>query len=328
MKTRQLGQNGPNVSAIGLGCMSFAGAFGPTDEATSHACLDAAWEAGITFLDTAELYGLGLSESIIGSYRKQHPDRFHIATKGGIRIDENGRRIDNDGAYLRTALEGSLKRLNTDHVALYYIHRREQDRPIEELIDTLQTFIKEGKIGGYGLSEISPTTLRRAHAIHPCTAVQSEYSLWTRSPELGLVQDCARLGVAFIPFSPIARGMFADQPIKRQDIAQKDFRNENPRFVEPNYSDNIRQIAKFQTFAQSRGWTTSATALAWLLHRGPHMIPIPATRTAAHLAEWQNACDITLTSADMDEIERILPVGWAWGDRYSASQWVAPEKYA
>ena len=327
MKTRKLGSNGPTVGAIGFGCMSFAGFFGPTDERTSHACLDAVWDAGITFLDTAEIYGMGLSETILGSYFNSHSRDFKIATKAGIRPN-NDPVIDNSPDYLRTALEGSLKRFGKDHIDLYYIHRREQSRPIEELIDTLQIFIKEGKIGGYGLSEVSPTTLRRAHAIHPCTAVQSEYSLWTRSPELGLIQDCKRLGVAFVPFSPIARGMLTDTPVKLESIQKGEFRHQNPRFMEPNYSDNIRQISKFQEFAKSRGWTTSATALAWVLAQGDHLIPIPATRTAKNLAEWATADQIQLSAQDMLDIEDILPIGWAFGDRYSTPQWVAPEKYS
>ena len=327
MKTRKLGTNGPNVGAIGFGCMSFAGFFGPTDEATSHACLDAVWDAGITFLDTAEIYGMGLSETILGSYFKSRPHDFKIATKAGIRPG-NDPMIDNSPAYLRSALEASLKRLGKDHIDLYYIHRREQSRPIEDLIDTLQTFIKKGKIGGYGLSEVSPTTLRRAHVIHPCTAVQSEYSLWTRSPELGLIQDCKRLGVAFVPFSPIARGMLTDTPVKLENIPKGEFRHQNPRFMEPNYSDNIRQIAKFQEFSQSRGWTTSATALAWVMAQGDHLIPIPATRTAQNLAEWATADQIQFTEQDLADIEEILPIGWAFGDRYSTPQWVAPEKYS
>jgi len=327
MKTRQLGQNGPNVGAIGFGCMSFAGFFGPTDEATSHACLDAAWDSGITFLDTAEIYGMGLSETILGSYFKSRPHKFTVATKAGIRPNHDPM-IDNSPNYLRNALEGSLKRLGREQIDLYYIHRREQSRPIEDLIDTLKTFIDEGKIGGYGLSEVSPTTLRRAHAIHPCMAVQSEYSLWTRSPELGLISECQRLGVAFVPFSPIARGMLTDVPVKLENIPEGEFRHQNPRFMEPNYSDNIRQIAKFQAFAHKRGWTTSATALAWVLAQGDHLIPIPATRTAKNLSDWADADQITLTPEDLAEIETILPIGWAYGDRYSTPQWIAPEKYS
>ncbi|PIB25666.1 aldo/keto reductase [Amylibacter kogurei] len=326
MKYRKLGKNGPKVSAIGLGCMSFAGFFGETDEATSHRCLDAALDHGIDFLDTAELYGMGLSENIIGSFLKQKPNAFKLATKGGIVIKPE-RRFDNSRAYLENALDGSMKRLGVDYIDLYYIHRREQDRPIEEVVETLKGFIDAGKIGGYGLSEISPTTLRRAHAVHPCTAVQNEYSLWTRLPDLGLIRTCAELGVAFVPFSPVARGMLTDAQPNPATMRDTDFRRTNPRFVEPNFSDNRAMIAKFSDWANDRGLTTSAAALAWLLHRGDHLIPIPATRYGENLAQWANAADISFSADDMAEIETILPAGWAYGDRYNDAQSVGPERF-
>ena len=326
MKQRQLGTTGPTVGAVGLGCMSFAGFYGPTTEAESHACLDAAQDAGVDFLDTSDIYGMGRAETVIGTYLKAKKHAFKIATKGGIQVTPT-RGFNNAEPYLRTALEGSLKRLGVDYVDLYYVHRREADRPIEEVTETLAKFVKEGKIGGIGFSEIAPASLRRAHAIHPVAAVQSEYSLWTRYPELGLIQTCAELGVTFVPFSPLARGMFGEDFPNPTALPDKDFRKGSPRFSEPNFSANCALIKPFKTFAHSRGWSTPAAAIAWVLDQGNHLIPIPGTRTAAHLNEWANAADITFTDADRAKINRLLPVGFAHGDRYTDRQWIGPERY-
>jgi len=326
MQKRKLGRNGPEVSAIGLGCMSFAGFFGSTDEDTSLACLEAAEEAGINFWDTANIYGTGISERVVGKYIAARKPDIVLATKVGI-IPGTPRRFDNSADYIRAELESSLKKLNRDKVELYYIHRREAERPVEEVIETMARLIEEGLIGGYGLSEIAPATLRRAHAVHPCTAVQNEYSLWTRQPELGLIQACDALGVAFIPFSPLARGMFGETSVKPADMGEKDFRRTNPRFVEPNYSYNAAAIDGFRQFCRARGWAVSAAALAWVLEKGDHLIPIPGTRTAAHLREWLGAFDIDFTDEDRAEIERLLPAGFAHGDRYSDAQTLGVERY-
>lgn len=323
MQTRHLGANGPQVSAIGLGCLSFGGLFGATDEATSLACLDAAHEAGITFLDTANVYGQGRSEAVIGQWIKSRRPSVAIATKAAF-VDGPPRRIDNSEGHLRAELEASLRRLNRDHVEVFYLHRREQDRPLEDVIGTLSRLIAEGKIGGYGLSEVAPETLRRAHAIHPCTAVQNEYSLWSRQPELGLIQACAALGVAFVPFSPLARGMLGDTPLPQPTDA---FRSAMPRFIEPNFSANIQRIGAFRAFCQARGWSTPATALAWVLSRGPHLIPIPGTRHASHIAQCAQAADLVLSAADLAEIDRLLPPGFAAGDRYGDHNLLAVERY-
>ena len=205
MKQRQLGQGGPIVSAIGLGCLSFGGIFGDTTDDVSLHCLDVAWDAGITFYDTANIYGMGRSEIVLGQWLRTRRHPAIVATKAGF-VSTPPRRIDNSESYLRAELEASLRRLGLDHVALFYIHRRDQTIPIEDVAGTLSRLIEEGKIGGYGMSEISPGTLRRAHEVHPCRAVQNEYSLWTRQPDLGLIQACAELGTAFVPFSPLARG--------------------------------------------------------------------------------------------------------------------------
>lgn len=327
MKTRKLGKNGPSVGAIGLGCMSFAGFYGQTDLTTSHDTLDAAREYGVDFLDTALIYGMGKSEEVIGSYLKANPNHgFKLATKGGIETKPT-RHFDNSEASLRRALESSLKRLGVDYVDLYYIHRREADRPIEEVTQTLTKFIAEGKIGGIGYSEIAPSSLRRAHAVHPVMAVQSEYSLWTRQPEMGMLQTCAELGVAFVPFSPVARGMFADTLPDPSTFADGDFRKEQPRFLGEDFEANCAQLKRFSDFCASRGWSPAATAIAWTLDQGDNLIPIPGTRSRAHLKQLVEGDAVTFTSEDRAEIEQILPIGWAHGDRYSDAQIFGVERY-
>ena len=251
LKKRTLGKAGLEVGEIGLGCWSFAGAYGPTDLAESHRTLAKARELGIDFLDTANVYGNGVSEDVIGAFIKDHPGDFKIATKGGIHRppETNQRTFDNSSKHLREALEASLRRLGVEHVELYYIHRRESARPIEEAMETLVRFKEEGKIGGIGFSEISPTSLRRAHAVHRVTAVQSEYSLWTRQPELGMIQAAETLGVAFVPFSPLGRGIFSTKAPEPVAFGPQDFRKNNPRFLEPNFSDNLKAIQPFKTLA-------------------------------------------------------------------------------
>lgn len=326
MKQRQLGKNGPMVSAIGLGCLSFGGIFGATDETASLRCLDAAHEHGITFLDTANIYGMGVSESVIGKWLARSNKRPVLATKASINPGPP-RRIDNSAGYLRAELEGSLKRLGVDHVDLFYLHRREQERPIEEVVSTLKDLISEGKIGGYGLSEVSPSTVRRAHEIHPVTAVQNEYSLWTRQPELGLIQACRELGIAFVPFSPLARGALGREIVDTSTFAKGDFRSGVPRFQGDNWQRNRACIEVFRNFANERGFSPPALALAWVLAQGEHLIPIPGTRSAEHVTDWAGASEIVLSDDDIAGIARILPVGWAFGDRYSNEQTASVERY-
>jgi aryl-alcohol dehydrogenase-like predicted oxidoreductase len=327
MKQRKLGANGPSVGAVGLGCMSFAGFYGPTDVETSHDTLDAARDLGVDFLDTAELYGMGQSEEIIGAYLKKNPDHgFKIATKGGI-ITQPTRRFDNSETELRRALEGSMQRLGVDYVDLYYIHRREQERPIEEVTQTLTKFIEEGKIGGFGFSEISPHSLRRAHAVHPVMAVQSEYSLWTRQPEMGMIQTCAELDVTFVPFSPVARGMFGEKLPTPKTFSETEFRYGQPRFTGENFIANCATVETFRSFCGSRGWSVAAAAIAWTLDQGAHNIPIPGTRTRAHLKQLAGGAQITFTDEDRAEIDRIMPIGWAHGDRYTDAQIIGVERY-
>ncbi|MDK8875212.1 aldo/keto reductase [Paracoccus sp. SSJ] len=318
MEQRRLGNR--NVGAIGFGTMSFGGMFGATDEATSLACLDAAVDAGIGHFDTANIYGMGISEQIIGRWGRRD---LHLATKCGI-VNGPPRAVRNDEPYIRQCLEESLRRLKREHVDLYYIHRRQPDIPVEDVAGTMSKLVQEGKIGGYGLSEIAPSTLRRAHAEYPVTAVQSEFSLWTRLPQLGLIQACRELGVAFVAFSPLGRGMFGREPLKRDFRAGIDFRETNPRFTEPNFSANLAAIAPFRDLCAQRGWTVPGAALAWVLAQGDHIVPIPATRTADHLRDWQVP---DLDAADIAEIDRILPAGFAHGDRYGDHQMAFVERY-
>lgn len=326
MELRQLGDNGPMVGAIGLGCMSFAGFYGMASEEESHQTLAKALDLGVTHLDTAERYGDGKSEEIIGRFIKDHPNRFTIATKGGI-LTQPVRAFDNSEAGLRRALEGSLKRLGVDHVDLYYVHRREQERPIEEVTETMAAFVKEGKIGGIGFSEISPSSLRLAASVHPIRAVQSEYSLWTRMPEIGLIRACRELGTAFVAFSPLGRGIFNDKFLDTAALGPMDFRRVNPRFEEPNFTRNCEAIAKFNDYAHSQGMTSATMALAWVLHQAPHIIAIPGTRSPEHLVQDAAGGSLELTEAQCWEIDRLLPPGFAHGDRYSYTQLQGVERY-
>lgn len=307
--------------------MSFGGtASGVTNEATSFDAMDHAWDLGITHFDTANVYGPHTSEEVVGRWVADRGHRPSIATKAGIQRSHD-RPVNNDPVHLEAELDRSLRRMGVDHVDLFYIHRREQSVPIAEVAGLMGRLIEKGKIGGWGLSEVSPTTLRRAHAETPVRAVQNEYSLWTRQPELGLLQDCATLGVAFIAFSPLARGVFGRQIIDPSHPDFGPFRAEMPRFQAKNWEENKKQATAFQALAAEHGTTAAALSLAWVLAQGDHIIPIPSSRTAAHISDWAAADDIEMTQVLLDQIEVVLPVGWAWGDRYSTEQSQAPERY-
>ncbi|MEM5476482.1 aldo/keto reductase [Pacificibacter sp. AS14] len=328
MPKRKLGKNGPEVSALGFGAMSFAGFFGPADDEISLETLAAVDKAGIDFWDTANIYGMGRSETIIGRYFKEVGAKRNItlATKAAI-VPGPPRSINNELGYLRSELEASMERLNRDHVELFYIHRREQERPIEEVAESMGKLIEEGLIGGWGLSEVAPTTIRRAHAVTPVRAVQSEYSLWTREPELGVLQTCAELGVAFVPFSPVGRGVISSVDLTPSTFEAHDFRRVNPRFMEPNFSANMEHVRAFRAFAATKNISVTALALAWTMKAGDMVIPIPGTRTKEHLQDWLSAATITLTNEDLAQIEQIMPVGWAHGARYSDNQIVGVERF-
>ena len=326
MEQRKLGKNGPDVGALALGCMSFAGFYGQTDKTESFATLKKALDLGVTHLDTAIIYGAGLSETIIGEFMRDNPNEFTIGSKCGI-ITKPQRHFSNKRDYIREAVETSFKRLGVDHIPLYYLHRRDEDVPIEDAVGYMAELVKEGKIGGIGLSEIGPATLERANSVHHIAAVQNEYSLWTRLPELGLIQACKRYGAAFIAFSPVGRGIFADKAPHPANFTDVDFRKSNPRFVGVNYEYNNAYTDKFRAYAHARGWNTSALATAWTLAQGEHIIPIPGTRSPAHLAELAQCVDIKLGQKELAEIEDMLPVGFAHGSRYSYAQVYGTEIY-
>jgi len=331
MQQRHLGQSGLMTSPIGIGAMSFSDFYGPTDESASHAILDAALELGVTHIDTANVYGMGRSETVIGTFLKANPgarDQFQIATKAAITRDPDGTRyFDNSAAHLEAELDKSLTRMGIDCVDLFYAHRHDAKLPIEEATENLARLVKAGKVRSIGFSEIAPSNLRRAAAVHPIAAVQSEYSLATRSPELGLVQACAELGTALVAFSPVGRSLLTDYPIPTSDIPNIAFLASNPRFMEPNLSANLRITDGFRTLAADMGTPAAALAIAWVLQRGNHVIAIPGTRSVNHLRELVAGVELNLTEGDLLRIERALPVGWAHGDRYSMGQWSGPERY-
>jgi aryl-alcohol dehydrogenase-like predicted oxidoreductase len=333
MKTRRLGASGPLISAIGIGAMSFTDFYGTTDESQSHAILAAALDEGVTHIDTSNVYGPHRSEAAIGSFLakqgNQRGDLFSIATKAGITKDpDTGARIyNNSAAHLEAELDGSLARLGVERVDLFYVHRRDAATPIEEVTETLAGLIKKGKIGGFGYSEIAPSSLRRANAVHPVMAIQSEYSLAVRYPELGLVQTTAELGTALVAFSPVGRSLLTDKPHSPEKAAELPFLKVNPRFQEPNLSANIAAGEGFRNLAADMGTSAAALAIAWLLHQGEHVIPIPGTRSPEHLRQHCEGARLDLDDTALAAIEQVLPVGWAHGDRYSLAQWDGPERY-
>ena len=331
MQMRKLGAQGPTISALGYGAMSFTDFYGPATEEGSHAILDTARDLGVTHIDTSNFYGAGRSERWIGSYLAAHPgarDSFHIATKAGITRDAEGRRFyDNSLAHFEAELDGSLKRMGIDHVDLYYCHRRNPDVPIEDVAGALDSLRRKGKVGGIGFSEIAPSSLRRAASVAHVDAVQSEYSLQTRAPELGLVQTCAELGTALVAFSPVGRGLLTDTPPDAAKVMVTAFLKGNPRFQAPNLAANLAYNARFRALAAEAGEPAAALAIAWVLSRGEQVFAIPGTRSPEHLRDLARGAAITLSASDLARIEAVLPPGWCHGDRYNDDQWIGPERF-
>ena len=318
MKMRKLGRNGPEVSAVGLGCMGMSAFYGGADEAQSIAVIHRALGLGVTLFDTAEMYGPHTNEVLLGKALKGRRDEAFIATKFGINRQPDGSAItDGSPANVRRAVEGSLSRLGVDHIDLYYQHRIDPNTPIEETVGAMAELVKEGKVRFLGLSEAAPATLRRAHAEHPITALQTEYSLWSRDPEDELLGVVRELGIGFVPYSPLGRGFLAGEITSVDDLAPDDFRRTNPRFAGDNFQKNLDLVDAVGAIAADKGVTAAQLALAWVLAQGEDLVPIPGTRRITTLEQNAAAADILLTPDDLARIEAVFPRGAAAGERYA-----------
>jgi len=319
MKMRKLGAHGPEVSAMGLGCMGMSEFYGPGDEQESLATIDRALELGINLLDTADVYGPHKNEELVGRAIKGRRSRFFIATKFGIvRDPENphSRGVNGSPAYLRKSAEGSLRRLGIETIDLYYQHRVDKDTPIEETVGAMSRLVEEGKVRFLGLSEASPATLERATKVHPIAALQTEYSLWSRDPEQEILPACRRLGVAFVAYSPLGRGFLTGAIKSPEDFAENDFRRHQPRFQGENFQRNLDLVDKVKQLAAEAGATPSQLALAWVMAQGEDIIPIPGTKRRKYFEENAAAAEITLPESTMQKLREVFPPDAAAGDRY------------
>jgi aryl-alcohol dehydrogenase-like predicted oxidoreductase len=321
MKTRQLGRNGPQVSAIGLGCMGFSEFYKSSakDDAEAISVLHRALELGITFLDTADMYGPFTNEGLVGKAIAGRRKQVFLATKFGIQRDPANpkvRGISGKADYVRASCEGSLKRLGVEHIDLYYQHRIDRSTPIEETVGAMAELVKAGKIGHIGLSEPSVDTLRKAHRVHPITAVQSEYSLWSRDPEDGVLGACRELGIGFVAYSPLGRGFLTGRFRSVEDLDANDYRRHSPRFQGTNFAKNLQLVDKVTQIASEKHCTPAQLALSWLLAQDSHIVPIPGTTHAQRLEENIAATDVVLTAADLTRIASVAPHGIAAGTRY------------
>ena len=322
MQQRRIGPF--EVSAIGLGCMNLSHAYGePPAAADAERLLLAALDQGVTLFDTAALYGFGANETLVGRVLKPHRQRITLCSKGGmagVTFDDGVKRvIDGRPEAIRRNCEDSLKRLQTDVIDLYYLHRWHKAVPIEESVGAMARLVEQGKVRSIGLSEVSAATLRRAHAVHPISAVQSEYSLWTRNPEIAVLQACSELGAAFVAFSPLARAFLTGTLLDTGTLQPKDLRRSMPRFQPEAYAANLALLADYRALAQQAGCTPAQLALAWLLARGPQVLPIPGTTNLAHLAEDLGAAQVTLSAALLAQLDELINQRSVTGHRYSVT---------
>jgi aryl-alcohol dehydrogenase-like predicted oxidoreductase len=318
MDTRMLGQ-GLEVSEIGLGCMGMSAWYGPTDEDESIATIHRAIELGVFFLDTADVYGFGRNEELVGRAIAGRRGEVVLATKfGNAWGDDGSRSINGRPEYVHQAIDRSLARLNVDHVDLYYQHRVDRTVPIEETVGAMKELVEAGKVRHIGLSEASPETIRRAHAVHPVTALQTEYSIWTRDPdENGVLEAVRELGVGFVAYSPLGRGFLTGRFRSPDDFDEDDFRRHHPRFQGENFERNLDLVERVQEIAREKGVTPAQLALAWVLSRGDEVVPIPGTKRRTYLEENIRAVTVELTEDDLARIEEAFPPGATAGDRYA-----------
>jgi len=318
MKTRRLGKNGPTVAALGLGCMGMSEFYGPREEAESIATIHRAVDLGITYLDTADVYGPFTNEELVARVIRGRRDQVFLATKFGIlrSADPQYRGVSGRPEYVRQACEASLKRLGVDDIDLYYQHRIDPDVPVEETVGAMARLVEEGKVRYLGLSEAGPKTIRRAHAEHPITALQNEYSLWTRDPEDGVLAACRELGIGFVAYSPLGRGVLTGKITKLEDLAQDDFRRTNPRFEAGNFRKNLELAKPVSQMAAEKGCTAGQLALAWVLAQGQNIVPIFGTKRRIYLEENIGALDVSLTAEDLKRLDELIPKGAAAGARY------------
>ncbi len=322
MQQRKLGPTGPLVSALGLGCMGMSDFYSTAhDEQEAIATLHRALELGVTLLDTADMYGPHTNEQLIGKAIKGKRQQVFLATKFGIVRDPANpaaRGVSSRPEYIRRSVEGSLKRLGVEVIDLYYQHRVDPEVSIEEVVGTMADLISEGKIRYIGLSEASVATLERAHKVHPITALQTEYSLWTRDAEQGVLAACERLGIGFVPYSPLGRGFLTGAIQRPEDLNADDFRRSNPRFQGENFARNLALVEKVTELAKQKGVAPSQLALAWVLAQGEHIVPIPGTKRRRYLEENIAAAELTLSAAELAAIEAVFPLQAAAGARYGA----------
>lgn len=320
MQTRTLGPKGPEVSALGLGCMGMSAFYGQRDDDESIKVIHHALDAGLNFLDTADMYGPHTNEVLVGKAIADRRNAVFLATKFGIVFDPEQpqkREISGRPEYVRSACEASLKRLGVDHIDLYYQHRVDPATPIEDTVGAMADLVTEGKVLYIGLSEPSAATIERAHKVHPVTAVQSEYSLWTRDPEDGVLDTCRRLGIGFVPYSPLGRGFLSGAYRSQDDFDEDDYRRQSPRFQGDNFAKNLALVDKVKVMATDKGCTPAQLALAWVLAQDPHIVPIPGTKRVKYLDDNIGAVDVHLHQAERDAIDRVFPRGAAAGTRYT-----------